>query len=72
MTSCIPMPKDVDLLVWNDNDSETLTLKDAFRFLNPTIILEHWFKLIWSSCIPPSKYLSWFEDCFTEKCQWKS
>lgn len=49
-----------DQLVWSKSDSGELKIRDAFHFLNPQGNSVSWGKIIWSSCIPPSRtFLLW-------------
>lgn len=46
--------------MWFNSDSGKLTFKDAYIQSNPTGPMVSWAKLIWKSCIPPSKsFIIW-------------
>lgn len=52
--------KDPDQLIWCNNDSGILSMKEAFKFLNNSNCPVSWSKFIWSPCVPPSRsFLVW-------------
>jgi len=56
----IPIVQKEDRLIWKNNASGELTLKDAYLFHSPAGPKRSWAKLIWNAAIPPSKsFLVW-------------
>lgn len=43
--------------MWSTTSCDTLSLKEAYGFLNPVCPIVHWCSLIWQSFIPPSRSL---------------
>lgn len=49
-----------DQLRWSSSSTGLLSFKDAFYFLSPVGPQVPWCKLLWNSCIPPSKsFILW-------------
>lgn len=56
----IPWTSGPDQLRWSHSLSGILTFKEAYAFCSPHSQVVPWCKLIWKSCIPPSKsFLFW-------------